>query len=108
MSLRIYFGTAPPADAARIARRLVELRLAACINVIPQVQSFYTWQDRLQEDEEAFLVIKSAAKPSALSDAYAELHPYDIPAFTCIAVDQADSLDAFVAWVKKQSLDSCS
>ena len=106
MSLRVYFGTAPPADAARIARRLVELRLAACINVIPQVQSYYTWQDELQEDEEAFLVIKSAAKPSELSATYAELHPYAIPAFTCIAVDEADSLDAFVAWVNKQSLGS--
>ena len=104
MGLQVYLSTAPPAEAARIAKRLIELKLAACINVFPGVRSYYTWQDEPQEEVEAFLVIKSAANASELTAAYTALHPYDIPAFTCIDVIEGSSLDSFVAWTKEQSL----
>jgi len=57
-------GTAE--DAARIARALVERRLAACVNVLPGVRSFYRWKGAAEEDEERLLVIKTYELPEAI------------------------------------------
>ena len=71
-------GSAEEAD--RLARALVERRLAACVNVVPGVVSHYRWQGELQRDEERLLVIKTRAERiDALRDALRELHPYELP-----------------------------
>lgn len=71
-------GSAEEAD--RLARALVERRLAACVNVVPGVVSHYRWQGELQRDEERLLVIKTRAERiEALRDALRELHPYELP-----------------------------
>ena len=71
-------GSAEEAD--RLARALVERRLAACVNVVPGVVSHYRWQGELQRDEERLLVIKTRAERiEALRDALSELHPYELP-----------------------------
>jgi periplasmic divalent cation tolerance protein len=71
-------GSAEQAD--RLARALVERRLAACVNVVPGVVSHYRWQGELQRDEERLLVIKTRAERiEALRDALRELHPYELP-----------------------------
>jgi periplasmic divalent cation tolerance protein len=71
-------GSAEEAD--RLARALVERRLAACVNVVPGVVSHYRWQGELQRDEERLLVIKTRAERiGALRDALRELHPYELP-----------------------------
>jgi len=71
-------GSAEEAD--RLARALVERRLAACVNVVPGVVSHYRWQGQLQRDEERLLVIKTRAERiEALRDALRELHPYELP-----------------------------
>ena len=67
-------------DADRLARALVERRLAACVNVVPGVVSHYRWKGELQRDEERLLVIKTRAERiDALRDALRELHPYELP-----------------------------
>ena len=67
-------------DADRLARALVERRLAACVNVVPGVISHYRWKGELQRDEERLLVIKTRAERiEALRDALRELHPYELP-----------------------------
>ena len=67
-------------EAVRLARALVERRLAACVNVVPGVVSHYRWQGELQRDEERLLVIKTRAERiEALRDALRELHPYELP-----------------------------
>ena len=71
-------GSAEEAD--RLARALVERRLAACVNVVPGVVSHYRWQGELQRDDERLLVIKTRAERiEALRDALSELHPYELP-----------------------------
>jgi len=71
-------GSAEEAD--RLARALVERRLAACVNVVPGVVSHYRWHGELQRDEERLLVIKTRAERiEALRDALSELHPYELP-----------------------------
>ena len=73
----VVFVTAPSADeAARIARTLVEEKLAACGNVIPAVRSIYRWQGKVQDEAEALLVLKAPRKRlTELADRVAKIHP---------------------------------
>jgi len=87
-----------PQDAERIARELVERRLAACVNVLPGVVSFYRWQGALQRDKEHMLVIKTRAeKLPALLEALVSLHPYELPELLALPV--ADGHPAYLGWI---------
>lgn len=70
--------TAPKDQAVTIARAIVAPKLAACVNIIPAVQSIYWWQGEIDEEEEALLVVKTteAALP-ALTEALHAVHPYE-------------------------------
>ena len=77
-------------DAAALARELVEQRLAACVNVLPQVQSVYRWQGRIESDAEQLLLIKTVAeRVDALQAALMARHPYEVPEFVVIRLDEA-------------------
>lgn len=81
-----------------MARSLVEAGLAACVNVVPGLTSFYLWEGALAEDGESLLVIKTtAAAVPALEEALADLHPYDVPEILSLPVDHG--ADAYVRWV---------
>jgi len=72
--------TCPPDRADGIAQALVERRLAACVNVVPQLRSVYRWQGSVQRDDEALLLAKTAADCfEALKQSVLELHPYELP-----------------------------
>ena len=73
--------TAPSmADAQRIARALVEERFAACVNLVPECRSVYRWEDRVVEESEAMMVVKTARDLfPALAKRVAEIHPYAVP-----------------------------
>jgi periplasmic divalent cation tolerance protein len=74
-------------DAKRIARLLVEERLAACVS-LTAVESLYAWEGRVAEDPETLLVIKtSAARVDALERRLRELHPYSVPEFVVLAAE---------------------
>lgn len=86
------------ATAARIAEALVEDRLAACVNVLPGVDSVYRWQGRVERASEVLLIIKSTrACLPALTARVVELHPYELPEL--IAVDIAGGLPGYLAWI---------
>ena len=80
-SVRVIFATAPNAEVgAMLARSLVDERLAACVNVLPGVRSFYRWEGSVHEDLEVLLIIKTqAACGEALAARIKDLHPYDVP-----------------------------
>ena len=85
-------------DVARLARVLVDERLAACVNVLPPMQSVYRWQGQVQQDDERQLVIKTSADcVEALHLRVRALHPYDVPEWLVIAVD--DGSQAYLEWV---------
>lgn len=81
-----------------LARRLVEERLAACVNVIPRVRSVYRWEEEVHEDDEALAVLKTT-RPALglLRDRIHELHPYDLPEFLVLALEAGS--DAYLRWV---------
>ena len=85
-------------DADRLARALVERRLAACVNVVPGVVSHYRWQGELQRDEERLLVIKTRAERiEALREALRELHPYELPEL--VAFEISDGSPEYLKWL---------
>ncbi|MBI4264300.1 MAG: divalent-cation tolerance protein CutA [Acidobacteria bacterium] len=89
---------AADADAAALARTLVDERLAACVNVLPPMTSIYRWEGRVQEDREQQLVIKTAASQlGPLEARLRELHPYEIPEFLVLTV--ADGSEAYLGWL---------
>jgi periplasmic divalent cation tolerance protein len=93
-----------PDESARLGRALVEEGLAACVNVLPGVTSYYTWEGAVQADTEHTLLIKVAAdRVAALSDRIRALHSYDVPEIVVLDVDVAASDPAYVAWVREAS-----
>jgi periplasmic divalent cation tolerance protein len=96
---RIVLSTAGSADEARkIARELVERRLAACVNVIPQIESIYRWQGNVESAQEWLLLIKTTAERfAAVRDAIRELHSYELP--ECIAIAIEDGSAEYLRWL---------
>jgi periplasmic divalent cation tolerance protein len=78
---------ATEADAERIARSLVEKGLAACVNVVPGVVSFYRWKDGIERDQEWLLVIKTRGERfEALKTALVAEHPYEVPELVALPI----------------------
>lgn len=95
---RVVLGTAPQDEAPRIARTLVEEELAACINVLPNVRSFYWWEGEVNDDPESILVMKTAASRfEDLERRFREIHPDDVPECLALPVDQG--AEAYVSWL---------
>ena len=85
-------------DAERIARALVERRLAACVNVVPGVASFYRWKGEVCRDEEWLLVVKTRAeKLDALREALVALHPYELPELVALPIEAGHA--PYLAWL---------
>jgi periplasmic divalent cation tolerance protein len=88
---------AADADAAGIARTLVEERLAACVHVLPAGDSVYRWQDEIQHDRERQLAIKTSEdRLPALEARLLALHPYELPE---LIVLRGQASDAYGRWV---------
>ena len=85
------------ADAAGLARTLVEERLAACVNILPAMTSFYRWQGVVEEDREQQLIMKTTAdRVAALEARVRALHSYDLPEFLVLS---ASGSAAYLEWV---------
>ena len=90
------------AGARDLATMLVSRRLAACVNVIPGVTSYYRWKGQLQRDAELLLVIKTrAACLDGLRATLARLHPYDVPELVALKVE--DGLAPYLAWLDEST-----
>jgi periplasmic divalent cation tolerance protein len=94
-------------DAERLARALVERRLAACVNVVAGVVSHYRWKGELCRDEERLLVIKTRAERlPALRASLAQLHPYELPEL--VALEITDGNQAYLEWLDDSVLEGAA
>ena len=101
----VAFSTARAADAARIARELVEHRLAACVNVVAGVQSTYRWEGKVETEAEHLLVIKTRRdRLPALKAAFVALHPYEVPELIILPID--DGLPSYLSWLSASVVPS--
>lgn len=90
------------ADAEAFARTLVGERLAACVTILPPVQSIYRWQGAVEQATEKQLIIKTAvARVKALQARVMELHPYDVPEFLIVLTDGGS--DEYLSWIKEST-----
>lgn len=99
----VIYSTAPDADtAARIARTLVDERLAACGNLVPGVRSIYRWQGAVQDEAEVVLILKTRAEQvEALTRRLVELHPYEVPDVVALPVTSGHG--PYLDWVRQNS-----
>ena len=85
------------ATADKMAKGLVEEQLAACVNAIPGVKSFYRWQGKIETDTEIQLLIKTRSERfDELAAWISENHPYEVPEIVAIPADRVS--DAYLAW----------
>ena len=76
----VFTTCAAEADAERLALALVDRRLAACVNIVRGVRSFYHWKGEIESGEEFLLIIKTSRDLFAALNAEMEkLHPYELP-----------------------------
>jgi len=102
MTALIVFCTTPAAAADRLARLLVEERLAACVQALPGLRSTYRWAGAVEQADETLLLIKTtAARYAALERTLAAHHPYELPEI--LAVDASASLPAYLRWLAEET-----
>jgi periplasmic divalent cation tolerance protein len=88
-------------EAKRIARGLVEERLAACVNIVDGVASIYQWHGKVEESEEVMLVVKSRRDLlGRLQERLAGMHSYEVP--EAIAIPVVDGLPAYLEWLDRE------
>lgn len=94
--------TAPSNDVARqIAQLLVEQKLAACVNIIPKITSIYSWEGKIQEDEELLLIAKSWLElfASQFVPAVQSIHPYQVPEILALPIN--NGLQTYLDWMQQ-------
>jgi periplasmic divalent cation tolerance protein len=85
-------------EAERLARALLDARLAACVNVVPRVRSFYRWKGQVEDAAECLLVIKSSRPMfDALRSALVEAHSYEVP--EVVALPILDGAPEYLQWL---------
>ena len=95
----IYMTAASKAEARKIGKALVESRLAACVNILDNMQSIYRWKEKIQEDSEVVLIAKTTeARVPRLIDKVKSLHSYDCPCIVSLPV--IDGYPPFLDWIK--------
>jgi periplasmic divalent cation tolerance protein len=93
----VIFSTVPPAESERLARALVERRLAACVNITP-VRSYYRWKGEFCCDEEHLLIVKTPKKGAdKVIAGIKALHSYEVPEI--IAVPVIAGHPPYLEWV---------
>jgi periplasmic divalent cation tolerance protein len=97
------FITAPNEDmAASIARALVESKLAACANIIKSIRSIYTWQGKVQDDQEVLMIVKTRRTLfDALISKVKEFHSYEVPEI--IALPIVAGSEDYLKWMREST-----
>jgi len=101
MELQLVLTTCPNEQVAKtIAEHLVKEKLAACVNILPNITSIYHWQDKLHYDNEVQLLIKTKSeKFTLLNDRINELHPFDVVEVIALNIQQGDN--HYLNWIQE-------
>ncbi len=90
--------TCPQGESARLAKKLVEAKVCACVNIIQEVRSFYWWKGKIEDEAESILVIKTDKESEdRLWEAIKANHSYEMPEFIVVSVDGGSS--DYLEWI---------
>ncbi len=96
----VFITTSNNEEAARIAHALVEARLAGCANIVGGIRSIYRWEDRIEDEPEVLIVVKTRRKLfEGLSRKVKELHSYRVPEI--IAIPVVEGSEDYLKWLKE-------
>jgi periplasmic divalent cation tolerance protein len=85
-------------EAEKIAKKLVENKLAACVSIIPKMRSIYIWDDKIQDDEELLMIIKSRTELfDKIKDTIKGIHSYTVPEIISLPITHA--LEEYLSWI---------
>lgn len=103
----IYVTAGDAEEAKRIGRRLVETRLAACVNVFPTMVPIFWWDGAVQEDSEAVLIAKTRRDlVERVSETVRAVHSYDCPAVVALPIEGGHM--PFLDWIDEETADTAS
>jgi periplasmic divalent cation tolerance protein len=86
----------------KIAQRLVETKMAACVNVIPKVRSFFRWKGKICQEQEVMLFIKTVQKQlKKINKEIKRIHSYELPEIIFLQIDQGG--EEYLQWIKKMA-----
>jgi len=98
----VYVTAGSPVEGDRLARTLVEERLAACVNRIAPVHSVYRWNGKVEQSEEQLLIIKTRRDLfTALEKRVRELHSYSVPEIVALPIVHGS--EAYLRWLADQT-----
>jgi len=103
MEIRLlYIVTGSFEEAKSIGRELVDLKMAACVNILPKMISIYHWKNKVTEDEETILLVKTQkTRVQEIMKLVKSRHSYECPCLLSFAVETG--LDAYLGWVKSET-----
>ena len=97
-AIAVFITTANSEEAARLAEMLVVERLAACVQILPEIESVYRWQGKIERQREVLLIAKTvASKFAALESKVCALHSYETPEI--VAVPLTTGSPPYLAWL---------
>ncbi len=100
--LWVYSSTSSIEEARKISKILIEAKLAACINLIPQIYSIYQWQDKIEETQEVALIAKTTTYSlENLKQTIIKHHSYECPCILAIPIVEGDK--NFLQWIQSIS-----
>lgn len=100
----VYVTVGSPDEGDRLARALVEERLAACVNRVGPVQSVYRWQGKVEQSQEELLIIKTKRELfGRLKKRVQELHSYAVPEI--IALPVVEGSEGYLKWLGEQLIE---
>ncbi len=98
----IVYVTAPIEKATSIAKHLLEMRLAACINML-EVESLYWWQGKIEKDKEKLLIIKTKKTCfEKLVDEIKKIHPYEVPEIIAVPIERGNT--DYLTWIDRETV----
>jgi len=99
-ALIIYITAPNEEEGSRIARALVEERLAGCVNIVKTIRSIYRWQENIEDDTETLMIVKTQKRLfESLENRVRELHSYTVPEI--IAVPVVEGSRAYLKWLEE-------
>ncbi len=100
--LVLLYVTMPDKSAAKnLATKIIEAKLATCVNILPAGLSLYQWEGQIEEEEEIYMLVKTGKnKAMATRDFILSHHPYEVPCVLGLPIDETISAQPYIGWLK--------